>query len=435
MPPTTTPHRSEAARWWPHQPGLTFLNHGSFGGCPAAVLETQAAWRARLEADPVRFFVQDLFELTDWARAWTARFLGCDPAGLVFVPNATTGVATALFALDLGPGDEVLRTDHEYPACVNNLDAIAARAGATVVVAQLPMPDPTPQAVADAILSRVTPRTRAALFSHITSASAMVLPAFEIAAELEARGVAVVLDGAHAPGHVPLDLSRCPASFYAANLHKWVCSPKGSAVLFAREDRRVALRPLVLSNMARDPMPARPHLHTEFDYVGTGDPTAVLCVPASLEIMADIALGAPPRRRPPHTRPIDGAVANRLATAWSVVRSCNRRLALGGLRTVAGALGTPPPVPESMTACIALVALPRHDPELQRRLDERPSRYNDALQDALVDRHQIQAPIVRAPSPAGPIRCVRLSAQLYNAPAQYEHLAAALAEELARERG
>lgn len=432
------------ARHWIHEPGVTFLNHGSFGGCPAAVLETQAAWRARLEGEPVRFFAEDLFDLLGWARQHTARFLGCDVDGLVFVPNATTGVATAIHNLiasgQAGPGDELLTTDHEYPACVNNARHLAGRAGIEVTTARLPFPHPTPGAVVEAVLSAVTPRTKIALLSQITSASALVLPAHALSGELERRGVRVVLDGAHAPGHVPMRVDDFGASYYAANLHKWVCSPKGSAVLYVGQDQRDRCRPMILSNLADSPLPGRNHLHTEFDYIGTTDPTAVLCVPAALRIMAAIASGQPPKRFPAEpfaTAPADDTIDH----AWSVVRTRNRALALAAQRLISERLGEPAPVPESMTGCIALAALPDAADDAQAgaraKLADRPSKYADALQDALIARWGIQTPIVHPATPRRsetPLRCVRVSAQLYNALAQYAYLAQALEAELARER-
>lgn len=439
-PSTATPPPGPLARHWIHQPGVTFLNHGSFGGCPQAVLETQAAWRARLEGEPVRFFAEDLFGLIDWARADVARFVGCDTEGLVFVPNATTGAATAIHSLiasgQAKSGDEVLLTDHEYLACANNLRHMAKVAGLGVVTATLPFPNPTPQAVMDAVLGAVTPRTRIALLSHITSASAMVLPAKELVRQLEDRGVRVVLDGAHAPGHVELNIGELFPSYYTANLHKWVCSPKGSAVLWAHPDQRERCRPLVLSNMANSPQPGRPHLHTEFDYVGTNDPTAVLVVPAALRIMAAIARGEPPKRYAAEV--FQAKDAESLDATWADIRARNRAMAIDAQRLLSHALGTRAPVPEDMTACIAMVALPGVDAPTWDRLSKRPTKHNDALQDALIANWGIQVPVTLPPTTgrlSQPLRCVRVSAQLYNSPEQYAYLAGALKTELEAEFG
>ncbi len=439
-PSTQPPPAGPLARHWIHEPGVTFLNHGSFGGCPQAVLETQAAWRARLEGEPVRFFAEDLFGLFDWARADVARFIGCDADGLVFVPNATTGAATAIHSLiasgQTEPGDEVLLTDHEYPACANNLRHMAEGAGLGVVTAALPFPNPTPQGVIDAVLGAVTPKTRIALLSHITSASAMVLPATELVRELESRGVRVVLDGAHAPGHIELNVGDISPSYYTANLHKWVCSPKGSAVLWVHPDQRERCRPMVLSNLASKPMPGRPHLHTEFDYVGTNDPTAVLVVPAALRIMASIARGEAPKRFAAEA--FQATDAESLGTAWADIRTRNRAMAIDAKRLLSRDLGTEAPVPEAMTACIAMISLPSIESTAWERLSKRSTKHNDALQDALIANWGIQVPVTLPPAaelPGPPLRCVRISAQLYNSPEQYEYLSRALKAELAAELG
>ena len=445
MPPQAPndvpPSPSPLARHWVHEPGVTFLNHGSFGGCPQAVLETQAAWRARLEGEPVRFYAEDLFGLVDWARADVARFIGCDRDGLVFVPNATTGAATAIHSLiasgQARAGDEVLLTDHEYLACANNLKHMAGAAGLGVVTATLPFPNPTPQGVIDAVLGALTPRTKIALLSQITSASAMVLPAKELVEELEGRGVRVVLDGAHAPGHVDLDVGALSPSYYTANLHKWVCSPKGSAVLWVHPDQRERCRPMVLSNMANSPQPGRPHLHTEFDYVGTNDPTAVLVVPAALRIMAAIARGEPPKRFAAEAFDLDHDTQV-LDQAWADIRTRNTSMAIDAQRLLSQRLGTAAPVPEDMTACIAMVSMPSVDDSTWDRLSKRPTKHNDALQDALIANWGIQVPVTLPPTAARhspPLRCVRVSAQLYNSPEQYEYLARALEAELAAELG
>lgn len=432
------PKPSSRARAWIHQPGVTFLNHGSFGGCPAAVLETQAAWRARLEGEPVRFFVEDLFDLFDWVREDTARFLGCDREGLVFVPNATSGVATAVHNLiasgQAQAGDQVLVTDHEYPACVNNVRHMARIAGIEVVTARLPFPDPTPQAVIDAVMSVITPKTRLALLSQITSTSAMVLPAHDLVRQLESRGVRVVLDGAHAPGHVAMRVEDFGASYYTANMHKWACSPKGSAVLWVHPEQRDRCRPMVLSNMAEKPMPGRPHLHTEFDYIGTNDSTAVLCIPAALRILADIVSGRSVRRFTAEAFDTQRDAAS-LGHAWARIRSENRQKALEAQRMLGMMMGTRAPVPPGMTACIALVALPAAPPDLWERLIARPTPYADALQDRLIANWGIQVPVVHATTPSGSgVRCVRVSGQLYNSLDQYQYLGQALLEELSLER-
>jgi isopenicillin-N epimerase len=435
---TIRPACSALARHWGLDPDVVFLNHGSYGACPLATLGAQARLRAQMEAEPVRFFNVDAAPMLHAARQRLAQFVGCDAAGLAFVPNATTGVATALECLPLAPGEEILAPIHEYPACLNNARRIAARRGGSVRLCSWPFPVSDPEEVVQAVLEAVTPRVRILLISHITSATGVILPVERLVRELEPRGVHVVIDGAHAPGQIDLDISavgrpggwtgrsatgrggggRAPSA-YVANLHKWACAPKGAAMMWVREDLRERFRPLVLSNYAELPAPnGRSRLHAEFDFTGTGDVTAWLAIPEAIDVME-------------HMAPADRGEAG-----WTAIRAHNRRLQLAGRRIVCEALGVEPPAPESMLGAMCTFILPRHPPELQERLRLRPTAYHDALQDALLARWGIQIPVMYLPGEGGQPgpRAVRLSAQLYNAEEQYGYLADALRAELARER-
>ncbi len=398
------PKPSDLAHHWALDPEVAYLNHGSFGACPREVLEAQGRRRAQMEREAVRYFIEDYDALIDAARAAVAGFVNASPEDVVFVPNATTGVATALAHLEstLKPGDEILVNDHEYPGCLTNVRRTAARTGASVISVALPFPIKGPEQVEEQVLSRVTARTRVALISHITSPTALVLPVDRIVPELERRGIPVILDGAHAIGQAPgLDVTRLGASYYTSNCHKWLCAPKGVAFLWVRPDRQQGLKPLVLSNNAERPRPGRKHMLTEFDYVGTGDYTGYVSVPDAIRVVGAMAPGG-----------------------WPEVIRRNHELALRGRDVLCRALGVEPPAPDSMLGSMASVTLPA-GPE-----ERPPSRYHDALQDALLDRHGIQVPVWKG----GGHRLIRISAQLYNSAEQYEHLGAALVEELALER-
>lgn len=401
------PAPSPLIQHWTLDPTRVFLNHGSFGATPRPVLAEQDRLRAQLEAEPVRFFVEELPELTDRARRGLAGFVHARPEDLTPVPNATTGVATVLHNLPLMPGDEILINDHEYPACCNNARAIAARAGAGVVTATLPFPLTSPDQIVDAILAKVTPKTRLALISHVTSSSGLVLPIQTLIDELHRRGVETLIDGAHAPGLVDgLDLASLNPTYYTANCHKWICSPKGSAFLWVCPERQPGFRPVVLSNHAEKPKPDRPQFWTEFEYVGTTDTTAFLAIPAALTFMGSLLPGG-----------------------WPALIQHNRDLCLRARRMLCQRLDLTPPAPESMLASLATFLFNPIDDARWARLQARPTKYHDYLQQILLDKYAIQAPLWTS----GGKRCFRISAQVYNSFEQYEYLAGALKAELAAE--
>jgi isopenicillin-N epimerase len=395
---------SQWAALWPLDPAVTFLNHGSFGACPAEVLKTQSALRAELEAEPVRFLARELEGRLDAARAALGAFVGADPDDLAFVANATGGVNAVLRSLRLAAGDELLTTDHAYAACRNTLDYAADRSGARVVVATLPFPVTTPQAVVDAVLARVSSRTRVALVDHVTSPTGLVLPLARIVAELAARGVETLVDGAHAPGMVPLDLRALGAAYYSGNCHKWLCTPKGSAFLWVRRDRQADVHPLTISHGATGQRAGRTRFRLEFDWTGTQDPTAWLAVPRAIEYLGGLVEGG-----------------------WPALMARNRALALEARRLLCAATGSVPACPEEMIGSLAAVILP------DSVTTETGWRAPDPLQARLFGAHGIEVPIMRWPAP--PRRLIRVSCQLYNRAEQYARLAEALRKELASERG
>ncbi|XHC25566.1 aminotransferase class V-fold PLP-dependent enzyme [Phycisphaerales bacterium ac7] len=427
----TTPKYSPLAHHWSRlDQSATFLNHGSFGACPDAVLAAQATFRDALEREPVRFMVEELESLHDQARSRLAAFLGVtNPADLAFVPNATHGVNAVLRSLDFKPGDEILTCDHEYNACVNAAKFIADRTGARVAMARLPWPVESEGQIIEALLDAVTERTRLVMLSHITSPTAIVLPIERIQTELRARGIQLLIDGAHAPGMIPLDLSSLDPDFYTGNCHKWMCAPKGAAFLYVRRDLQPSIHPAVISHGFNARSTGRTRFELEFGWTGTGDPTAYLCVPAAIDTMASII------------REHDPNLANE-GEAWRAIMQRNRSLVLDARRTVASALGVAPPVPESMVGSIATLDLPARD--------EPPApgstRYHDPTQNELLDRFGLQVPIVPWPdrgvlASAGLVhpgtgfgRAIRLSAQIYNDPAQYAYLAEALVQVVGRAR-
>jgi isopenicillin-N epimerase len=385
---------------WLIDPKIVFLNHGSFGSCPRPVLEFQQGLRDRMERQPIQFLVRDLEPMLDEARAALARFVGAHPDNLVFVPNATSGVNTIVRSLSFAPGDELLVTDQEYNACRNALQFAASRAGAKVVVAELPFPVESTERLLEAILSRVTVRTRLALIDHVTSQTAMVLPIARIVSELAARGVDTLVDGAHGPGMVPVNVEELGAAYYTGNCHKWLCAPKTAAFLHVRPDRQHLVHPLTISHGFTSPRKDCSHYLIEFGWPGTWDPTACLSVPEALRFMGGLLPGG-----------------------WPELQARNRGLALEARAILCQTLQIKPPCPDECIGSMASVPLP--DTPAERRPG--PPLYIDPLQDQLLFEHGIEVPVV--PWPRFPKRLLRISAQSYNETADYEKLARALKAE------
>ena len=404
---------SELAGVFPLDPAITFLNHGSFGSCPRPVLDAQRRWRDRLEAQPVQFLARDLGNLLEEARAALGDFVGAHPDDLAFVTNATGAVNAVLRSLSFEPGAELLTTDHEYNATINVLRHVGERDGARVVVARVPFPVSGEDDVVDAILGAVTERTRLALISHVTSPTALVFPVDRLVAELAERGVDTLVDGAHAPGMLPLNLDRLGAAWYTGNLHKWVCAPKGSAFLHARRDRQAGIRPNTISHGANailgEAGAAATRFRAEFDWQGTLDPTPWLAVSDALAFIG----GA-----------LDGG--------WPAVMDRNHGLALRGREVLAAALGLSAslPAPESMLGAMIALPMPPSGPLAVSGSGSSPLD-TDPLQQRLLDEHRIEVPIYPWPVPAAespepPRRLIRTSSALHNGPDDIERLAAAL---------
>jgi isopenicillin-N epimerase len=390
---------------WDFEPSTIYLNHGSFGAAPRPVVEKRAELIRELEANPVRFLSRGYQERLDTARAEVAAFLNADPEGTVVVPNATTGVATVLESLRLRPGDELLTDDHEYNATLNALETVAARARARVVRVSFPLPIRHAEETVEALLAAVTPRTRVALVSHVTSPSGLVLPIETIVRELDRLGVDTLVDAAHAPGMLPVDVRALGAAYWTGNGHKWLCGPKSAGVLFVREDRRADVLPLVTSHGRNDPRTDRPILWREFDWQGTSDPTAFLALPEAIRVVGGLQPGG-----------------------WPAHMAANRELALAGRRRLNEALGLEPIAPESMIGSMASI-------RLREPLDEAAA---ELLTRAIAAKDGIEVPIgpfpVRAARPTPDVpptsALLRISAQRYNEPSDYDRLAEALVARL-----
>lgn len=392
-------------------PEVTFLNHGSFGATPRVVLEAQHRLQREMERNPVAMLGRASAARLAEARARLAAALGARADDLAFVPNATTGVNIASRSIALAPGDEVLATDHEYGACVAAWQRRCAAAGARWRTAAIPLPFES-ERFAERMLDAVTPRTRVLFLSHVTSTTALVFPVGALLRAARARGIVTVVDGAHAPGLIPLDLAALDADFYSGNGHKWLCAPKGSAFLHVRPEHHAAIEPPVVS----------------WGQVAEG---------------VEEAEAEPEPEPEGHDRPSDGAAA---LSAFTGDTTLERRLQWQGTRDLSAFLAVPAAIafqavhdwPRRRAHCRALAL------ELQREVLARnglapiapdealtqmvpiPVRATDAgrLQRWLFDAHRIEVPVTQH----GAQVLVRVSVQAYNTRADLVRLGDALAE-------
>ncbi len=312
-------------------PEVVFLNHGSFGACPHPVFEQYQAWQRELEREPVDFFARRLPALLQDARDVLAGYVGGPPDELAFVQNATTGVNLAARSLDLGPGDEVLATDLEYGACDLAWEWVCRRTGARYVRAPIPLPLDDAGTLVEALFAHAGERTRVLYVSHVTSATALVLPVEEIVARARALGLVTIVDGAHAPGHVPLDLVRLGADFYAGNCHKWLCAPKGAGFLHVRPQHRERVDAAIVSWGYEEGTTFAQRIEQQ----GTRDPAAWLTVPDAIAFQAE--------------------------RAWPEVQARCRRLARDAGTELCRLLDTEPLAPDAMRAQMVAVRLPSPD--------------------------------------------------------------------------
>ena len=372
----------EVRALWPLEPTVAHVNHGSYGAVPTPVLEEQQSWRDRMETNPLRFLRREAPAALVAARAEVAGFLGAGPTSLAFVHNATSGASTVFAAFPLEPGDAVLLTDHAYGAVRIAADRFAPQRGARVESVHLPLAADDDDVV-DAVLGAVHQRTRLVVLDQVTSPTARRLPLVRLVPALQERGVAVLVDGAHAPGMLAVDLDRLGADFFVGTLHKWCCAPRGTGVLHAAERWRPVLRPLVASWGEDEGFPLA------FDDTGTEDPSAWLSAPRALRVLEGLGLDR--------------------------LRRHNVELAVAGQLEVAAALHVPAAeLPRDSGVSMQLVPLPEGVAD------------TPAAAGALQDRIGEQAAVEVAISSFDGRGYVRLSAHAYNAPADYRRLAADL---------
>ncbi len=396
--PITTPFGHAMLEHWSLEPNITYLNHGTVGVTPNRVMRAQQALRDEIERQPARLMLRELEHHTRGtpsqqprlrvAADAVASFLGVQGEDLVFVDNATTGINAVLQSLKFEPNDEILITDLAYGAITNTARFVARARGAKLVTVEPPFPETSPEQVIDAIINAITAKTKILILDHIAATTALILPVREIAAICQARGVAVLVDGAHAPGALELNITDLGVDWYVGNMHKWAFAPRGCGVLWAARHRQDGLHPTVIS------WGLDQGFTQEFDLVGTKDPTAFLVVPEGVAFIH--ALGQKAMRKYNHT------------LAWNAAHA------------LADCLGTTFLVPRQMVGCLASVPLP----------ERAGSSTSDAfqLQHALLYQDRIEIPILEV---RGRLYA-RISAQVYNDISDIERLGQVLETRLSQ---
>ncbi len=370
---------------WTLDPEVTFLNHGSFGATPRCVLELQSRLRAEMERQPVLFLDRALRARLDASLALVGRLLGTEAKKLAFVPNATYAINSVVKSLDFESGDELLILEHGYGAIIKTLQCVADRSGARLVRVPTVFPVESPDEIAAPVIAALNERTRFVVIDQITSPTAMIVPVKLIVDACRERGILCLVDGAHVPGMLPTDLDSVAPDFWTGNLHKWVCAPKGAAVLYVRPELRNRVAPVVTSHNFGMKFPE------EFFWTGTDDPTAWICAGAAIEFMASLG--------------------------WPRVHAHNHALVRYGRRAVAEMIGGTLPVPDSpeFYAAMAVIELP----ESVKFAGIEQAR---EFQGRLYEQFRIEVPMMVIDNRS----FIRISAQVYNAPQDYERLGEAL---------
>ena len=364
--------------------GVVFLNHGSFGACPKPVFEAYQRWQCELEREPVEFLGRRHNGLLAEARSALAQYVGAERDDLVFVTNATTGMNIVARSVPLEDGDEVVSTDHEYGAVDRMWRFLCQKADASYVRAPVPVPVGSAEEVVEAVWSRVTPRTRVLSLSHITSPTAIVFPVVELVRRAREEGITTLVDGAHAPGQVPLDLSALGADFYTANCHKWMMAPKGAGFLFARRERQGLVEPLVVSLGWEAEKPGPSPFVDHHEWQGTRDLAAFLSVPEAIRFMRD------------HD--------------WDHVREGCHDLVRQARSAVSELTGLPPLTSDSADWYVQMAAFPL------------PAVSAEAFQKRLFDEFRIEIPVI----PWNGQALLRISIQGYNTQDDVDRLVTAL---------
>ncbi len=393
-------YQAQLASFWILNPEEIYLNHGGFGACPEAILDARCKIQKDFERNPLRFVFEYFQNLHDLSRKKLANYIGANSDRLVFTCNATEGVNIVLKSLDLREGDRLITTNHAYPGCKAALERVAERSGAEVVTVDIPYPLDSPEEITRRVLDAARIGARLVLIDHVSSETSTIFPVREIAGGLAELGVDLLVDGAHAPGMLPLSVEDIGAAWYTGNCHKWMCGPKTAGFLACAPGRLEEVEPLVTSfgRMFED---ASMHPRQwEFFWRGTYDASSFFVLPELIDFMEGLLPGG-----------------------WPEIMRRNHELAVAGGRLICDTLGIEMPLPESMIGSMVTIPLPHHGKGEPLGLFR-----EDRLGHALYEKHRIEVPLMQWPR-KGELK-IRISAQLYNSIDQYDLLSKALLSEL-----
>jgi len=373
---------------WSIDTNYLFLNHGSFGACPINIIEKQQYYKLELEKQPLRFMVRLLPELIEKSKQKLADFINTSNKNIVFVRNATTGVNTILNSLNLTHEHEVIITNHIYPACKIAINYFAEKKGFVVREAEIPFPIKNEDTIIEKIAEKISSKTRLIIVDHIASPTALLFPVEKIINHFQQQGIDCLVDGAHAPGSIPLNIEKLGAAYYTGNCHKWLCSPKGSAFLYVRPDKQENIHPLVISLTEGKGK----SFEERFYWTGTEDPTPYICVGEAIDFMERLLPGG-----------------------WPELMLKNHDLAIEAKNLLCKSLSMAHPCPDSMIANLVSIPLPDTKSPI-------PVKFNqlDILQEILFLKFNTELFITYWPK--HPNRLFRISPQLYNSLEQYDIL-------------
>ncbi|HPS28750.1 MAG TPA: aminotransferase class V-fold PLP-dependent enzyme [bacterium] len=376
------------------EPGFTALNHGSFGSCPAEIINYQFELVKKMESLTTRFFTRIVKDLNAESMYSLSRFVNASSADMIFIRNATTAANAVINSMTFKPGDEIVTTNLIYGSCRNALDYAAQTKGAVIKKANIPFPVKSENEIAESILGLITKKTKLIFIDHVTSETALILPVQKICDEANRLGIDVFIDGAHAPGMLPLDISAINPTYYTGNCHKWICAPKGTAFLFVRPEKQESVIPPIISNYFCQGETSNARFHSSFDWSGTMDYTNYACVGKTIDYLE-----------------------NKVSGGWNGIMKRNHELVITGRNIITKELHLDQYLPDELIGSMATI-------KLNSTADIDPKTGIDLIQMELLDKYNIET-VITTLYPTKQ-RILRISAALYNNETDYEKLAEAL---------